>query len=270
VTAGRPDPVRRKPPTVVKPDPSVMTLVEHLSELRRRVAISLLAVLVPGIVGFWKAPDIIVLLLQPLPGGKVVFLSPGSGFMLWLKIAIVVGILIGLPVILYQLWAFIAPGLTAKERREVRPLLPFSVFFFALGLAVAYVTLPYAIAFLAGFQIEGRAELFPTAEAYFGFVTMLFVVFGAVMEFPLVLVLLSKMHILSVDKLRASRRFVLLGIVLFAVVVTPGGDPVSPTIMTIVMYLLYEFTIFFLRRQEAAAAAIVAADDADGTDAADA
>ena len=231
-------------------DPSVMTLVEHLSELRRRVAICIIAIVIGGAIGFWKAPDVITLLVQPLPGQKVLFLALGSGFLLYLKIGILTGIVIGLPVILYEIWAFVAPGLTRNERREVLPLIPLSVLFFALGLAVAYVTLPFAVTFLAGFQIQGTAELLPTGEAYFGFVTMLFLVFGAVMEFPIVLVLLSKLGVIKAEKLRASRRYVLLGITIFAVVITPGGDPISPTVMTIVMYVLYEFTIFFLGRTQ--------------------
>ncbi|MEA2623680.1 MAG: sec-independent protein translocase protein TatC [Chloroflexota bacterium] len=241
-----------------------MTLVEHLSELRRRVVICVVVIVIGGIVGFWKAPDVVVELLKPLPGQKVVLLSLGSGVLLYLKIALITGIGIGLPVIMYQLWAFVGPGLTPAERRQILPLIPLSVVFFALGLAVAYVTLPYAIAFLAGFQIPGSLELFPTGEAYFGFVTMIFLVFGTVMEFPIVLVLLAKLGVVRPERLRASRRVVLLGIVVFAVVVTPGGDPVSPTVMSVVMYALYEFTIFFLGRRPSEAPA----DDAEpgGTD----
>ena len=228
-----------------------MTLVEHLSELRRRVFICIVAIALGGIVGFWKAPDVITLLLQPLDpccGGKVQLLALGSGFLLYAKIAIVVGIAIGLPVILYEIWAFVAPGLTPRERRGVLPLIPLSIVFFVLGLVVAYVTLPFAVQFLAGFQIEGKLELIPTGEAYFGFVTMLFLVFGVVMEFPIVLVLLSRLGVIKLSFLRKQRRYVFLGIVIFAVVITPGGDPISPTVMSAVMYALYEFTIFFLAR----------------------
>src|SRR4051812_314917 len=232
-------------------DPSVMTLVEHLSELRRRVFICIVAIALGGVVGFWKAPDVITLLLQPLDpccGGKVQLLALGSGFLLYAKIAIVAGIAIGLPVILYEIWAFVVPGLTPRERRGVLPLIPLSVAFFVLGLAVAYVTLPFAVQFLAGFQIEGKMELIPTGEAYFGFVTMLFLVFGLVMEFPIVLVLLSRLGVIKLSVLRRSRRYVFLAIVIFSVVITPGGDPISPTVMSVVMYALYEFTIFFLAR----------------------
>ena len=117
-----------------------------------------------------------------------------------------------------------------------------------LGAAVAYVTLPYAIAFLTGWNIEGIAETTPSAESYYGFVTTIFLLFGAVMEFPIVLVLLAKLGILSVDKLKTSRKMVVLGITVFAVVATPGGDPISPLVMAGTMYVLYEFTIWMLSR----------------------
>jgi sec-independent protein translocase protein TatC len=240
-----------RPPELVPadapPDPSVMTLVEHLSELRRRVAICIIAIVIGGAVGFWKAEDVIAFVIQPV-SGRLILLAYGSGFLLWFKVALIAGITFGLPVILYELWAFVAPGLTPRERRGVLPLIPMSVIFFGLGLGVAYVTLPFALSFLAGFQIPGKLDLTPTAEAYFGFVTMLFLVFGVVMEFPIVLVLLAKLGVIKPEKLRSSRRYVFLGIVIFAVVITPGGDPVSPTVMSGVMYVLYEFTIFFLAR----------------------
>lgn len=229
-------------------DSSVMSLVDHLAELRRRLAISIIAIAIGGVLGFWFAPQIIILMLQPLPNHRVVFLTLSGGFLLYFRIAVIVGILLGLPVILYELWAFVAPGLTERERRTALPWLPFAVIFFLVGTIVAYVTLPYAVAFLAGFQIPGSVDFFPSAEAYFGFVTTIFLVFGAVMEFPILLILLAKLGIVNLERLRASRRYVLLGIVIFAVVITPGGDPISPTVMSAVMYVLYEFTIFWLGR----------------------
>jgi sec-independent protein translocase protein TatC len=229
-------------------DSSVMSLVDHLSELRRRLAISVAAVVAGGVIGFWFAQPIILLMLQPLPNHRVVFLTLSGGFLLYFRIAIIVGILLGLPVILYELWAFVAPGLTERERRTALPWLPLAVIFFLVGTIVAYVTLPFAVAFLAGFQIPGSVDFFPSAEAYFGFVTTIFLVFGAVMEFPILLILLTKLGILNRDRLRSSRRYVLLGIVIFSVVITPGGDPISPTVMSAVMYVLYEFTIFMLGR----------------------
>lgn len=251
-----------------------MTLVDHLGELRRRFAISLGAVILFSIIGFIFAPQLITFMLDPLPGGEVVFLTLSGGFMVFLRIAIIVGIFLALPVILYQLWAFVAPGLTPEERKASLPWIPMSVVFFLMGVFVAWVTLPFAVAFLLSFQIEGTLTSLPSAEAYFGFVTFLFVIFGMVMQFPIVLVFLSKLGILDVTQLKDMRRYVLLGIVIFAVVITPGGDPFSPIVMSTVMYTLYEFTIFLLRRrkeQEATEATDVAegADAPDSTDAPD-
>jgi sec-independent protein translocase protein TatC len=119
---------------------------------------------------------------------------------------------------------------------------------------VAWITLPFAVAFLTGFTVEGVAESVPSAESYFGFVTMIFLIFGAIMQFPIVLVLLHKLGILNVTRLRTARRYVLLGVVIFAVVATPGGDPVSPLVMSGVMYALFELTLFLIARGDRAQA----------------
>jgi sec-independent protein translocase protein TatC len=238
---------------------SVMSLVDHLSELRRRLAISIAAVLVFGAVGFILAPHIIQLLLEPLPNNRVVFLTLSGGFLLYMRIAIFVGILLGLPVILYQAWAFVSPGLTPEERRATLPWIPMSILFFLLGTVVAYVTLPYAVTFLLSFQIEGSLEALTSSEAYFGFVTFIFVIFGAVMQFPIVLVFLSRIGIVNIELLRQSRRYVLFGVVVFAVVITPGGDPVSPLVLSGTMYGLYELSILLLRRRERQAAKLAGA-----------
>jgi sec-independent protein translocase protein TatC len=232
-------------------DEKVMPLVDHLGELRRRVAISLLAVVIGAAVGFVFAPQIIELLISPLPNEEVVFLTLSGGFLVWMRISLVFGLLVALPVVLYQLWAFVAPGLTPDERRATLPWIPLSVVFFLLGTLVAWVTLPYAVSFLLGFQIEGTLEALPSAEAYFGFVTFIFVIFGLVMQFPIVLVFLSKLGILTVDQLKKARRYVLFGVVVFAVVITPGGDPISPIVLSGTMYVLYEITIFLLQRRQA-------------------
>jgi sec-independent protein translocase protein TatC len=117
-------------------------------------------------------------------------------------------------------------------------------------VTVSWVTLPFALQFLTSWTVPGVTESRLTGEAYFGFVTTMFIIFGAVMEFPIALVLLHKLGILNVEKLQSSRRMVVLGITIFAVVATPGGDPFSPVVMAGVMYLLFEFTIFMLVRAD--------------------
>jgi sec-independent protein translocase protein TatC len=226
-----------------------MTLVDHLSELRRRLAICVAAVVIGSVIGFLLAEPLIKLLLTPLPDGEVVFLTVGGGFFVFLRVAVIVGVLLALPVILYQIWAFVAPGLLPDERRAALPWIPMTVVFFMIGAAVAWVTLPYAVDFLLGFQIEGSLTALPSAEAYFSFVTIMFLLFGLVMQFPIVLIFLDRLGILNVVQLKAQRRYVLLGVVIFAVVATPGGDPISPLVLSATMYALYEFTIVVLQRR---------------------
>ena len=229
----------------------VMTVVEHLSELRRRVFISILVVAAGAIVGFWLAPSVIVILKAPI-AEPLYFTAPSSALFLQLKLALMIGLAIGSPIVLYQLWAFVSPGLTPHERRIARPWVPLALAFLVIGIGVAYFILPLTISFMLGFRIPGVIEPLITADAYFGFVTNMFLAFGLVMQFPIVLVLLSKVGIISADRLRHNRRYVVLGIFIFAVVVTPGGDPYSPTIMGGVMYLLYELTIRLVARSEPA------------------
>ena len=151
-----------------------------------------------------------------------------------------------MPVILYEVWAFVSPGLTAKERRLARPWVPLALFFFVLGVVVAYIVLPYASTFLLSFQSADLQALI-TAEAYFGFVSTMFLVFGLAMEFPIVLVLLSKVGIVTSPALAARRRQALLVIAIVAAVATPGGDPISPIIFGLTMYGLYEVSIQLVR-----------------------
>jgi len=228
-------------------DESAMSLVDHLSELRRRVAISLLAIALGSGVGFYFAPQLITFLKAPLNLGKpLVYTGLGDAFFINLKLAIVVGIVLAMPILVWQLWRFISPGLTREERRMARPWAPLAIVFFVIGVTVAYVILPFASTFLLSFS---SADLQPliTASEYFGFVTTLFLVFGLVMEYPIVLVLLAKVGIINSARLRRSRRVVILAIAIISAVATPGGDPISPTVLGVTMYLLYEFSIVLIR-----------------------
>ena len=244
-----------EPPSVAAPPPTgpaeggaTMTLVDHLGELRSRLFRVVAAVAVAAVVGFYFGDNIISFLKSPIPSSEPLFFTGlGDPFFIRMKIAIVVGIILAMPVILYQLWAFIAPGLTEAEQRTIRPWVPLALFFFALGVAIAYVILPYAATFLLSFQTADLKPLI-TAGSYFDFVTTLFLAFGLTMEFPIVLFALSRVHILSSQRLRSSRRYVILGITIFATIATPGGDLVSPFVLGITMYVLYEATTWFIAR----------------------
>ena len=228
---------------------AVMSLVDHLTELRTRIVRSIFAVVVGSAIGFVAAPAIEHVLVSPLPASALPLqtLGPGDGFAITLRIAVAVGIVLAMPVLLYQLWAFVSPGLTASERRALRPWIPLALFFFALGTFIAWIVLPFAAQFLVSFSTVDLQPLI-TAGSYFDFVTTLFLVFGLVMEFPILLVGLSRVGIVTSQRLASSRRMVILGIAIFAAVATPGGDLVSPFVLGGTMYVLYELTVLFIKR----------------------
>lgn len=224
-----------------------MSLVDHLVELRGRLVRSVVAVVVGSVIGFWFWKDIRNVLLEPLPSGVVQVLGPGDAFMIALRIAIVAGIILAMPVILWQVWGFVAPGLTDAEKRTVRPWIPLALLFFALGVGLAFIILPYAVGFLLSFT-DNRLIGNLAAGPYFDFVTTMFLAFGLIMEFPIVLYGLSRVGIVTSARLTGARRMAILGIAIFAAAITPGGDLVSPIALGGTMYLLFEGTIFFIRR----------------------
>jgi sec-independent protein translocase protein TatC len=247
---GAPEPA---PPPLAAPDPAVMTLVDHLTELRNRLFKVILAVAVGASIGWFIATPIRDFLIRPLPNAPgqdhptVQVLGLGDAFFIQLRISIVVGIILAMPVILYQLWAFVAPGLTPSEKKTIRPWVPLALLFFAIGVTIAYIVLPFAVGFLLAFTddvvVQGIA-----AGPYFDFVTTMFLAFGLIMEFPILMVGLSKVGILTSQRLRESRRMIILGIAIFAAVATPGGDLVSPFVLGGTMYILFELTTLFIRR----------------------
>ncbi|MDP9270563.1 MAG: twin-arginine translocase subunit TatC [Chloroflexota bacterium] len=228
---------------------ATMSLLEHLEELRRRLIIIVATVLVAAIVGFIFAQRIIDLLIERLPAGyeKLYFTGVADAFGVLIKVALFAGIAIAMPVILYQVWRFVTPGLTTRERRVVWPLLLGALGLFALGVVVGYVIIPFALNFLLSFAEPGKIEPLLTINEYIGFVTTMMLAFGLVLEFPIVLIALARVGILSYRRIAAQRRFIILGITIFAIVVTPGGDPFSPTILGVVMYVLFEVSLLIIR-----------------------
>lgn len=227
---------------------ATMSLLEHLEELRRRLIVIIAAIVVAAIVGFLLSKPAIDILRAPLPSNyeKLYFLTVGGAFAAQLKVGVFIGIAVAMPVILFEIWRFITPGLTKRERRIVWPLLGAALLLFALGMLVGYIIIPFALTFLLSFAEPGLEPLL-TINEYLGFVTTMMLAFGLVMEFPIVLLALARVGILSYTKVARQRRFVILGIVIFAVVVTPGGDPFSPSILSAVMYALFEASLFVMR-----------------------
>jgi len=229
-------------------DGATMSLIEHLEELRRRLIVVVLTVLGAAVIGFFLSRNVLILLRDRLPEADrhLIFLGPADAFTAQLKIAGFLGIAIAMPVILFQLWRFVGPGLTPREKRFVWPVIIAALVLFALGLWVGYIIIPYALAFLLAFS-EGLAEPNLTIDGYIGFATTMLLAFGLVLEFPIVLVGLARVGILSHRALAARRRWIIVGIVAFAIVVTPGGDPISPTILASVMFVLFEGSLLVIR-----------------------
>ena len=225
-----------------------MSLLEHLEELRRRIIIAGIAVIVAGVGGFFLSDPIIQALRAQLPEGseELVTLSVGEVFGVRLKIALFAGIAIAMPVVLYQIYRFVTPGLTRSERRLVWPFLFLGLLLFALGLGLGYVIIPFALSFLLGLTVPGVEPMLRLTE-YIGFVTTMMFAFGLVFEFPIVLLLLARVGMLNYRFLAARRRWAVLIIVVFSVVATPGGDPLSPLVLSLVMYTLFELTLQLIR-----------------------
>jgi sec-independent protein translocase protein TatC len=250
--------VTSDPPTAAAAEPSTpapvaeagatMSLVDHLAELRNRIIWSALGILIGATIGFYFGPEIIAFLRAPLPTEQpLVFTSIGDPFAIRIRIAIVVGIILAMPVILWNVWRFIAPGLTSVERRSILPWIPAALFFFGLGVSIAFIVLPFAAAFLLSFDTPDLQPLL-TAREYFDFVSTMFLAFGLLMEFPILLVGLSRVGIVTSERLRRSRRIAVLAIAIFAAAATPGGDLVSPAILGLTLYVLFEGTVVVIRR----------------------
>jgi sec-independent protein translocase protein TatC len=161
-------------------------------------------------------------------------------------VVVFLGLAVALPVVLYQLWAFITPGLTAKERRYAAPFIVSSVLLFALGATFAFITLPKALDFLLGFAGDVAVPLI-TLDRYVSFAVLVTLAFGVSFLFPVVLVFLELVGILSSARLRSWRRWAILAIAVFAAVITPSSDPYSMLAMMLPMYLFYEAAIIIGR-----------------------
>lgn len=225
-----------------------MPLSGHLAELRDRLIWCLLAVAAGGAVGFALGEEIFDILTAPIPADVPIIVTElGAAFSIRLQVSVVVGVILAMPVILWHLWRFIAPGLTASERRSILPWIPAALVFFALGVGIAYVVMPYAAQFLLTF-ITDRVEPMLNIAGYIDFMTTLFLAFGLLMEFPILLIGLSRIGIVTSERLSRSRRMVILVIAIFAAIATPGGDLVSPLVLGVTLYLLFEGTVLFIRR----------------------
>jgi sec-independent protein translocase protein TatC len=237
-------------PVTRTPDPSgerlpQMSLLDHLEELRRRIIYSLLF-LSAGFLGCWFYVDkIFAFLAVPIqkqlpPGTKLAFLGVTDPFVLFLKVALLAGLFISSPFILYQAWRFIAPGLYARERRSALPFVIFGTLFFIAGGAFAYyVAFPFAVEFLLGVGVQFQPVI--TIERYFGFLLTVILGLGLMFELPIVIVLLAQLGLVTPRFLMRHFRWAILLIFIVAAIITPTPDVFNMSVFalpTIGLYLL--------------------------------
>jgi len=226
-----------------------MPFLDHLEELRWRILYSLLAVLVGTVVGWFVVEhwDVIGLLIQPiaplLPDGKLKFTSPTEPFLITLKFAFVVGLVLASPVVIYQAWAFLAPALYDREKRLILPALSVGALLFLGGAVVAYVwVLPRALRVLFSIQQRVFAPII-TADGYFAVAVPLMIGFGLVAELPLVVVILTMLGLVTPQFLARNRRYAIALSAGVAALLTPP-DAVSMLLMMVPLLLLYEVSIW--------------------------
>ncbi len=238
-------------------EPPAMTLVEHLEDLRRVVIVCLIAWAGATALAFAFNHALIQLLEHPLMlalqhrsgspfGDKVIVTSPLEGLSIPFKVAAAAGIVISLPVIAWQIWTFISPGLTRHERRLFGPFVAGTLVCFGLGATFAYFIMPVGLTFLSTF-LGSDAVYLPDLGSYLSFFALVIVIFGIAFEMPVVLCLLGALRIVDSRKLSHWRKIAYFAIVAVSLVITPGADPFTPTFLSIALILLYEISILVIR-----------------------
>ena len=226
------------------PAESQESFLSHLIELRTRLMRSIIAVVVVLLVLFPFAKDIYALLAAPLlrvlPHGSTMIATDVTGtFLVPLKVTLMAAFLVALPYVLWQAWAFVAPGLYQHEKRLVLPVLVSSCLFFVFGMAFAYfVVFPVAFGFFAGYAPAG-VQMMTDIDKYLSFVLTMFIAFGITFETPVVVVVLVRMKVVTLDKLKSLRPYVIVGAFIVGAIFTPP-DVVSQSMLALPLWLLYE------------------------------
>ncbi len=238
---------------------SESSFLSHLLELRNRVLYALIAVGVAFLALVPFSNEVYALLAKPLldvlpKGASMIATEVTSPFLTPIRLTLAVALVVAVPFVLYQLWAFVAPGLYRHEKRIVLPLMFSSIFLFYAGMAFAYfVVFPVAFGFFAHSVPEG-VVMMTDIKSYLDFVFSMFFAFGVAFEIPVAVVILSHMGIVDPEVLARSRSYVILGAFIVAAVLTPP-DVFSQVLLAIPMIGLFEIGLFFARRLKAASAA---------------
>jgi twin arginine-targeting protein translocase tatC len=229
----------------LKPDVQTeQPLRDHLQEFRKRLIICLVVVAIAVLACYNYVDDIIALLSGP--AGKLYFMNPSEVFFTYMEIALYAGILFTLPVLLYEVWAFVAPALWPEERRAVLVILPTAVILFYVGLVFAYyLVIPAAVTFFMGFATQTLQPMF-SLESYLSFILALTLPFGFIFELPLIVVFLAKIGLVTGDFLKGKRKILIVIAFIFAAVVSPTTDIFTQTMIAVPLIVLYEISLFIV------------------------
>jgi sec-independent protein translocase protein TatC len=185
--------------------------------------------------------------LRPIGNHELQAITPTEKIFTYFEVTLVVGLIVAMPVIAYEVWAYVAPGLTRKERRYVIAIIPGATVCFVMGVAFAYFALlPAALGFLMGFGAD-RIRVVPTIESYVKFLSHLLIASGLIFELPLVMFFLAKLHLVNPRLLANIRRYVIVGAFVVAAVVTPTPDPFNQLLVAVPILVLYEIGVLLTR-----------------------
>ena len=225
------------------------TIVEHLSELRKRLIYSVIFLLIFTVISYKFSEVIVTDMINKAPSISFIFIAPAELFMSYLKIAFIFGAVLAFPVILYNIWMFLRPGLNTDERRLILRALISGSFLFIIGAIFGYlVVLPMTINFFTSFQIEEIRAMISFSN-YLSFTISFILAFGIVFEVPIIMVIVVKLGITNTEVLKQNKKVAVLIIFILAAILTPP-DVVSQTLLAIPMIILFEIGLYFAKAVE--------------------
>lgn len=225
-----------------------MPFLDHLEDLRKRLIKAVLAIVIMSGVAFYFADILVRVMIEPLgPDIKLHITEVTGSFYAYFKIALIFGIVGALPIVFYQLWGFIAPGLYRREKAMILPLILVSTILFAIGAGFCYYwVLPFALKFLIGFSGDLFSPII-TVGSYISFAGMLLLAFGFGFQLPVVAYLLGKAGLISSKVLSKGRRYAIVIILIVAAILTPTPDIFTQCLLAVPLYILYEISIVVVR-----------------------
>lgn len=223
-----------------------LTIIEHLEELRNRLIISVAALVIATCLSLTFTGWFLQILIAP-SGIKPIFLRPTEMFITYFQVALIGGLAISMPVIVYQIIRFVVPGLKPSEKKSLYFVIPVATLLFVIGVVFCFeLLLPFALRYLLTFGGDiAQAQI--SIEEYISFVTTLLLWMGLAFETPLIIVFLAKIHVVTHKQLRGYWKYAILAAFVIAAIITPTPDPFNQTMVAVPLYLLYEIGVLFAR-----------------------